>query len=153
MFNLWALRGKCVVWVWTNPQTLQAHTPKFHGVETVNCACFPRDKHPNSQKRVKFMNFPFRPFLWFGLPGRLLIQVPSHPECVSARHSSTDRDDHHVLQCANSTSFRMSPTALMPNLGGDPEKNTVKLVIFEDSPPKFGGHGFSELFNFFRGVR
>ena len=38
----------------------------------VNCACFPKEKHQNSQKWAKFMNFSFRPFLWFGLPGWLL---------------------------------------------------------------------------------
>ena len=34
---------------------------------------FLRKKHQNSQKWAKFMNFSFWPFLWFGLPGRLLI--------------------------------------------------------------------------------
>ena len=36
----------------------------------MNRACFPKDKHQNSQKWAKFMNFSFWPFLWFGLPGR-----------------------------------------------------------------------------------
>ena len=35
---------------------------------------FLRKKHQNSQKWVKFMNFSLWPFLWFGLPGRLLIR-------------------------------------------------------------------------------
>ena len=35
-------------------------------------ACFPKEKHQNSQKWVKFMNFSFWPFLFFGLPGRPL---------------------------------------------------------------------------------
>ena len=35
----------------------------------VNRACFPKEKHQNSQKWTKFMNFLFWPFLWFGLPG------------------------------------------------------------------------------------
>ena len=39
----------------------------------VNRACFPEEKHQNSQKWAKFMNFSFWPFLLFGLPGRLLI--------------------------------------------------------------------------------
>ena len=38
----------------------------------VNRACFPKERHQNSQKRAKFMNFLFWPFLWFGLLGRLL---------------------------------------------------------------------------------
>ena len=38
----------------------------------VNRACFPKEKQQNSQKWAKFMNFSFWPFLWFGLPGRLL---------------------------------------------------------------------------------
>ena len=38
----------------------------------VNRACFPKEKHQNSQTWVKFMNFSFWRFLWFGLPGRLL---------------------------------------------------------------------------------
>ena len=33
---------------------------------------FPEERHQNSQEWVKFMNFLFWPFLWFGLPGRLL---------------------------------------------------------------------------------
>ena len=42
-------------------------------VQFVNRACFPKEKHQNSQKWAKFMNFSFWPFLWFGLPGRLPI--------------------------------------------------------------------------------
>ena len=38
----------------------------------VNRACFPKEKHQNSQQRAKFMNFSFWPFLWFGLLGRLV---------------------------------------------------------------------------------
>ena len=38
----------------------------------VNRACFPKEKHQNSQKWAKFMNFSFWPFLWFGLLGRFL---------------------------------------------------------------------------------
>ena len=39
----------------------------------MNRACVPKEKHQNSQKWAKFMNFSSWPFLWFGLPGRLLI--------------------------------------------------------------------------------
>ena len=39
----------------------------------MNRAFFAKEKHQNSQKWAKFMNFSFWPFLWFGLPGRLLI--------------------------------------------------------------------------------
>ena len=44
-------------------------------VQFVNRACFPKEKHQNShtKKWAKFMNFSFWPFLWFGLPGRLLF--------------------------------------------------------------------------------
>ena len=42
----------------------------------MNRACFPKEKHQNSQKWTKFMNFLFWPFLWFGLPGRLLTHGP-----------------------------------------------------------------------------
>ena len=46
----------------------------------VDCACFPKEKHQNSDKKwVKFMNFSFWPFLWFGLPGRLLSVVVVGP--------------------------------------------------------------------------
>ena len=38
---------------------------------------FPKEKHQNSQKWAKFMNFSFWPFLWFGLPGRLLRKQES----------------------------------------------------------------------------
>ena len=41
----------------------------------VNRVCFTRGKHQISQKRAKFMNFSFWPFLWFGLPGRLLRKM------------------------------------------------------------------------------
>ena len=39
----------------------------------MNRACFPKEKHQNSQIWAKFMNFSFWPFLWFGLPVRLVI--------------------------------------------------------------------------------
>ena len=42
--------------------------PKFD----VNCACFPQ-KPEVTKMGAKFMNFSFWPFLWFGLPGRLLM--------------------------------------------------------------------------------
>ena len=45
----------------------------------VNRACFPKEKHQNSQKWTKFMNFSFWPFLWFGLPGQLLIFISAAP--------------------------------------------------------------------------
>ena len=50
--------------------------PKFD----VNRACFPKEKHQNSQQWAKFMNFSFWPFLWFGLPGRLLRNECDRPE-------------------------------------------------------------------------
>ena len=31
----------------------------------MNRACFPKEKHQNSQKWAKFMSFSFWPFLWF----------------------------------------------------------------------------------------
>ena len=46
-----------------------------HSGTKVRCeSCFVSKgkKHQNSQKWAKFMNFSFWPFLWFGLPGRLL---------------------------------------------------------------------------------
>ena len=42
-------------------------------VECESCLFSQGEKHQNSQKWAKFMNFLFCPFLWFGLPGRLLI--------------------------------------------------------------------------------
>ena len=48
-------------------------------VQYVNRACFGKEKHQNSQKRAKFMNFSFSPFLWFGLPGRLLRYCDAIP--------------------------------------------------------------------------
>ena len=52
-----------------------------HSATKVQCeSClFPKEKHQNSQKWAKFMNISFWPFLWFGLPGRLLHF------CVSTR--------------------------------------------------------------------
>ena len=35
----------------------------------MNRACFPKEKHQNSQKGAKFMNFLFWPFLWFWFAG------------------------------------------------------------------------------------
>ena len=46
---------------------------------------FPKEKHQNSQKWAKFMNFSFWPFLWFGLPGRLLKKTHQHSS--DARHT------------------------------------------------------------------
>ena len=44
-----------------------------HSGTKVQCeSCLFKEKHQDSQKRAKFMNFSFWPFLWFGLPGRLL---------------------------------------------------------------------------------
>ena len=42
----------------------------------MNHACFPKEKHQNSQKWAKFMNVSLWPFLWFGLPGQLLNSGP-----------------------------------------------------------------------------
>ena len=50
---------------------------KFEPKFDVNRACFPKEKHPNSQKRVTFTDFSFRPFFWFGLPGQLPIKFES----------------------------------------------------------------------------
>ena len=41
----------------------------------VNRACFPKEKKTEFTKMAKFMNFSFWPFLWFGLPGRLLNKL------------------------------------------------------------------------------
>ena len=41
----------------------------------MNRACFPKEKHQNSRKWAKFMNFSFWPFIWFGLQGRLLTEA------------------------------------------------------------------------------
>ena len=50
-------------------------------VRDVNRGCFPKEKHQNSQKWAKFMNFSVSPFFWFGLPGRLLMFLgPRIPE-------------------------------------------------------------------------
>ena len=38
----------------------------------VNRACFPKEKHRNSQKWAKFISVSSWPSLSFGLPGRLL---------------------------------------------------------------------------------
>ena len=61
----------------SDPNSTRPKLTKFgllsSGVAPANRACFPTEKHQNSQKWAKFMNFSFWPFLWFGLPGRLLI--------------------------------------------------------------------------------
>ena len=60
----------------------------------MNRACFPKEKHQNSQKWAKFMNFSFWPFLWFGLPGRLLI--------VSGSALLSDTQNHNrkiIISC------------------------------------------------------
>ena len=49
----------------------------------VNRTCFPKEKHQNSQKWAKFMNFSFWPFLWFGLSGRLLRKKSGGINCSS----------------------------------------------------------------------
>ena len=57
----------------------------------VNRACFPQEKHQNSQKWAKFMDFSFWPLLWFGLPGRLLTLgvVLPHLPCEIFRANSS----------------------------------------------------------------
>ena len=53
-----------------------------HSGTKVQCefrACFPKEKHQNSQKWAKFMNFSFSPFLWFGLPGLFSLRTLSFP--------------------------------------------------------------------------
>ena len=57
----------------------------------VNRACFPEEKLQNSEKWVKFMNFSFWHFLWFGLPGRLLIAKSG--EIVSIAQEKVNRLD------------------------------------------------------------
>ena len=74
----------------------------------MNRACFPKEKHQNSQKWAKFMNFSFWPFLWFGLPGRLLTEV-SNTLCG---------DLHRVLQ-------------------GAAQRGGAILLHFYDSPDPF----------------
>ena len=66
----------------------------------MNRACFPKKNHQNSQKWAKLMNFSFWPFLWFGLPGRLLIEafkrstLAYHVRCVIS--SSYPQSAHQV---------------------------------------------------------
>ena len=59
----------------------------------MNRACFPKEKHPNSQKWAKFMNFSVWPFLWFGLPGRLL-----KIGCTPRGRTATQRSKIRVLR-------------------------------------------------------
>ena len=51
--------------------------PQGHSGTKVQCeSClFSQGKTPEFTKMGKFMNFSFWPFLWFGLPGRLLSQT------------------------------------------------------------------------------
>ena len=48
----------------------------------MNRACFPKEKHQNSQKWAKFMNFLFWPFLLLGLLGRLRTNTAASPKDV-----------------------------------------------------------------------
>ena len=68
----------------------------------MNRACFPKEKHQNSQKWAKFMNFSFCPFLWFGLPGRLLTLFASR---------GRDHFDRAVL----ATSMQTKPLMRFPS--------------------------------------
>ena len=84
----WSLPGK------PNPTKVSSWTfrgGKFEPKVDVNCACFPKERHPKSQKRVKFMNFLFRPFVWFGLPGRLLSKGSSRCQYHRAGYPSKAR--------------------------------------------------------------
>ena len=68
----------------------------------MNRACFVKEKDQNSHKNGR--NSSFWPFLWFGLPGRLLIWrfsgliapscriiglVSGHPAALARAHSSS----------------------------------------------------------------
>ena len=46
-----------------------------------------KEKHPSSQKKVKFMNFSFWPLCWFGLLGRLLTKGPFRTKNAAAFES------------------------------------------------------------------
>ena len=60
----------------------------------MNRACFAKEKHQNSQKWVKFMNFSFWAFFWFGLPGRLLTSCATHGLCGGAPSAKPLRRAH-----------------------------------------------------------
>ena len=66
----------------------------------MNRACFPKKTHQNSQKWAKFMNFSFWPFLWFGLPGRLLIDIAFEQMRRSAFTLSDARRLAHAMLAA-----------------------------------------------------
>ena len=59
--------------------------PKFD----VNRTRFAKEKHQNSKKWAKFMNFSFWPFLWFGLPGRVL---------TFASHDSSPNSNRKLIE-------------------------------------------------------
>ena len=63
---------------------------------------FSQGNHQNSQKWAKFMNFSFWPFLWFGLPGRLLRKE-------TKREYKKKRPNHLHVSCCTSVILRSCP--------------------------------------------
>ena len=94
-------------------------------VRYVNRACFPKEKHQNShKKRAKFMNFSFCPFLWFGLPGRLLTREGVDGQRGLARGDPPFARDSDLFLCP------FSYAALRKrghNLSGLPNANAKSL--------------------------
>ena len=82
-------------------------------VRYVNRACFPKEKHQNSQKWAKFMNFSFWPFLWFGLPGRLLKHININKFTALSRNWAGGKN---MFMCF----FGVTPSG--------PEKSTKKNI-------------------------
>ena len=77
-------------------------TPERSGtkVRYVNRACFPKEKHKIIHRQMGeiFMNFSFWPFIWFGLPGRLLTKGPFRTENTAVPES--------VVFCDRAVVFR-----------------------------------------------
>ena len=74
----------------------------------MNRACFPKEKHQNSQTWAKFINFSFWPFLWFGLPGRRLKK--GVPEPVPDSFPESSRTSLSLIWFAGATPISDNPS-------------------------------------------
>ena len=120
-----AFRNKCSVWI-----------------ELV----FLRKKHQNSQEWAKFMNLSFWPFLWFGLPGRLLTCSGIHDrkKCsgnLFGKHFSADSTAVYlpfILQ------YFLAPWALRR------VKLLTKQSLYHSTPPMcVAAHPVHQVLGFF----
>ena len=95
---------------------------------------FLRKKHQNSQKWAKFKNFSFWPFLWFGLPGRLLKQgseeTPQNESAENAENADAKTQKMRKMLRDCETTIKIKFTLFRGVGRGGREENCPKTLFF-----------------------